>query len=186
MYRNPKVHKIVLDNISNFRPILSAIGTPVYKLAKFVVPIFSPLTVNDYVVKDSFSFAKELVNFDHNLFMASLDVEKLATCQSSSIFGNILYKQIDGFSMGSPLGPTLANAFLCHYEKLWLDNCPPEFKPVIYRRYVDDIIVLFKSKDHLFLFTRYVNTSHKNLKFTFYFKQNNSLSFLDINNHPWK
>ena len=118
--------------------------------------------------------------------MASLDVEKLATCQSSSIFGNILYKQIDGFSMGSPLGPTLANAFLCHYEKLWLDNCPPEFKPVIYRRYVDDIIVLFKSKDHLFLFTRYVNTSHKNLKFTFYFKQNNSLSFLDINNHPWK
>ena len=32
--------------------------------------------------------------------------------------------------MGVPLGPTLANAFLCHYEKLWLDSCPPEFKPV--------------------------------------------------------
>ena len=28
--------------------------------------------------------------------------------------------------MGSPLGPTLANAFLCHYEKLWLDNCSPD------------------------------------------------------------
>ena len=32
--------------------------------------------------------------------------------------------------MSSPLRPTLANAFLCHYEKLWLDNCPPVFKPI--------------------------------------------------------
>ena len=54
--------------------------------------------------------------------------------------------------MGSPSGPSLANTFLCQYEKLWLDNCRPEFKSVIYRRYVDDIFVLFKSKDDLLLF----------------------------------
>ena len=138
----------------------------------------------------------EVVNFDHNFVMASLDVEslfinihidetiknavddlfsnnmyqgrlskselyyllKLATSESSFIFNNNLYKQIDGVSIGSPLGRTLANAFLCHYKKLWLDNCPPEFKPVIYRRYVDDMFVLFKSKDHLLLFTRYMKT----------------------------
>ena len=41
--------------------------------------------------------------------------------------------------MGSPLGPTQANAFLCHYEKNWLNECPSQFKPVVYRRYVDDI-----------------------------------------------
>ena len=52
-------------------------------------------------------------------------------------------------------------------EKLWLDNCPPEFKPAVYRRYVDGITVLFKSKHYLLLFTRYMNTRHKNLKFTF-------------------
>ena len=46
--------------------------------------------------------------------------------------------------MGSPLGPMLANAFLWHYEKLWLDNSSPEFRPVVFRRYVDDIVVLFK------------------------------------------
>ena len=128
-----------------------------------MVLILSPLTVNDYAVKDSFTFAKETINFHHNLLMASLDVEsfftnspidetiknkvddlfssnmyrgklskselyyllKLATSESSFIFDNILYKQIDGVAMGSPLGPTLANAFLCHYEKLWLDSCPP-------------------------------------------------------------
>ena len=44
-----------------------------------MVPILSPLIVDDYTVKDSFTFAKEVINFDHNLFMASLDVESLFT-----------------------------------------------------------------------------------------------------------
>ena len=91
-----------------------------------------------------------------------------------------MYKQIDGIAMGSLLGPSLANAFLWDYEKLWLDSCPPEFKPVVYRRYVDDIFVLFKSKDHLLLFAKYMNTRHKNLKFTFDFELSNSFSFLDV------
>ena len=62
----------LINNIPQFRPILSAINTPVYKLAKYLVPILSLLTVNDYTVKDSFTFAKEVINFDHNLFMACL------------------------------------------------------------------------------------------------------------------
>ena len=40
-----------------------------------------------------------------------------ATSKSSFIFGYLLYKQVDGVAMGSPFGLTLANAFLCHYEK---------------------------------------------------------------------
>ena len=44
-----------------------------------MVPTLSPLTVDDYTVKDSFTFAKEVINFDHNLFMASLGVESLFT-----------------------------------------------------------------------------------------------------------
>ena len=52
---------------------------------------------------------------------------------------NILYKQIDGAAMGSPLGPSLANAFLAHHEQNWLDSCPLEYRPSYYRRYVDDI-----------------------------------------------
>ena len=47
--------------------------------------------------------------------------------------------------MGSPLGPTLANPFLCFYEKKKkkIEQLPVEFKPVYYRRYVGDIFVLF-------------------------------------------
>ena len=50
--------------------------------------------------------------------------------------------------MGSPLGPSLANAFLVHHEQNWLGSCPLEYRPSYYRRYVDDIFVLFKSSDH--------------------------------------
>ena len=65
------------------------------------------------------------------------------------IFNGNLYKQVDGVAMGSPLGPTVANAFLVHFEKYWLQNCPSDFKPSYYRRYVDDIFVLFTSPQHL-------------------------------------
>ena len=56
---------------------------------------------------------------------------KIATTESSFIVDNKLYKQIDGVAMGSPLDPTLANAFLCRYEKIWLNECPSQFKPVV-------------------------------------------------------
>ena len=104
-----------------------------------------------------------------------------ATSESSFIFDFLLYKQIDGVAMGSPLGPTLANAFLCHYEKEWLDNCPSHFKPIVYRRYVDDIFVLFSSKEHLQPFVDYMNKQHRCIKFTSETEKNNTFSFLDIN-----
>ena len=47
-------------------------------------------------------------------------------------------------TMGSLLGPTLANTFLCYDETTWLKNCPKSFKPVYYKRYVDNIFVLFE------------------------------------------
>ena len=82
--------------------------------------------------------------------------------------------------MGSPLGPTLASVFLCYHEKIWLQNCPCEFKPVIYRRYVDDVFLLFRSKHHIEKFRNYLNRQHKNIKFTSETENKNSMSFLDI------
>ena len=87
----------------------------------------------------------------------------LATKESYFIFNKVLYKQKDGVAIGSPLGPILPNAFLCFYERKYLEECPSEFKPVFYRRYVDDIFVLFKSTDHLEKFCNYFNTCHPNM-----------------------
>ena len=41
--------------------------------------MLAPLTSNEYTIKDSFSFAEELLSFDSNLNMASFDVESLFT-----------------------------------------------------------------------------------------------------------
>ena len=165
LYGNPKVQKTVINNTPKYRPILSAINTPTYLLAKYLNPILSPLMTNKFIVKNYFDFAEEVVDCDHNLYLASLDVEslftnsplevtvkncvnnllsknfysgklsrkdlygflKVATTESSFFFDNKLHKQIDGVAMGSPLGPTLAIAFLGHYEKLWLNECPSQF-----------------------------------------------------------
>ena len=54
-----RVHKNVIDGCPTSRPILSAFGTPTYKIAKFCVVILKGLTFNQYTVKDSFDFAKD-------------------------------------------------------------------------------------------------------------------------------
>ena len=44
----------------------------------------------------------------------------IETSLGTKYFAN-LFKQKDEVAMGSPLGSTLANAFLSHYEKIWLE-----------------------------------------------------------------
>ena len=51
--------------------------------------------------------------------------------------------------MDSPLGPRLVNMFMSEHEEAWLNNCPTNFKPVYYRRYVDDSFLLFKDVVHI-------------------------------------
>ena len=81
--------------------------------------------------------------------------------------------------MGSPLGPTFANIFVNSLEKKFLDLCPLEYKPIFYRRFMDDTIVAFHSPDHIELFLNYINRQHINIKFTVEKENNNSLPFLD-------
>ena len=54
LYGLCKVQKAIFDVCLPFRPVLSAIGTPTYKIAKFLVPILSWLTINEFTVKDFF------------------------------------------------------------------------------------------------------------------------------------
>ena len=51
---------------------------------------------------------------------------------------------------------------------------------MFYRRYVDDIFVLFRKEEHLKLFQNYFNSWRKNIKFTSKKETNSKLSFLDI------
>ena len=82
--------------------------------------------------------------------------------------------------MSSPLGPTLPNLFITYYEDKWLDNCRIQFRPRYYRRYVDDVFLMFERKDQVKKFLRYINTCHPNIQFTCGEESNNKISFLDV------
>ena len=77
MYGLCKVHKGrgASNDLPPLRPILSAIGTCAYNIAKFFVPILKDFTLNEYTVRDLFSFCDEILEQDNNLYMASFDIE---------------------------------------------------------------------------------------------------------------
>ena len=104
----------------------------------------------------------------------------LATKNSIFYFNKVLYEQTDGMAMGSCLGPSMANIFLCHYEDIWLQNCPSKFKPIFYRRYIDDTFILFKNPRHIPKFRDYLNQQHPNIEFTSELETDCILNFMDI------
>ena len=223
MYGLPKIHK----EGTPMRPILSMSGSFNYSLSQHLVPVLTPLGVNEFCVHDTFSFVNEISEFGNDKYvMASFDIKSLftnvpvdETCKivleklfptedtihegfSKSFFEKVLnncieniflfdnkpYQQVDGFPMGSCISPTMANIFMSHHESKWLKDCPNEFKPVLYRRYVDDTFLLFRDAKHVILFQNYLNSKHSRIQFTCETEKDNSLSFLDckvtkINNH---
>ena len=132
-----------------------------------------PLTHNELTIKDSFSFAKDITTYDSSLYMASLDVESLFTniplnetinnCVSDLHNKNLYNGKLSKRDLFKLLETATSNhlSFLItcftnmHFDaimkKKWLDNCPIHFRPVIYKRYVDDIFVLFSSNTPNFL-----------------------------------
>ena len=76
--------------------------------------------------------------------------------------------------------PSFANIFLCFHKTLWLQNCHSDFKPALYRRYIDDTFSLFRDRSHVPNFLDYINSRHDSIQFTCDDENNNQLSFLDI------
>ena len=82
--------------------------------------------------------------------------------------------------MGSPLAPVLANLFMGHHEKCWLNSFPNSNVLLFYRRYVDDIFCIFDSEQEAVLFFDFINTRHPNISFTMEKENNHIISFLDV------
>ena len=92
-----------------------------------------------------------------------LEMLSLTTKENVVLFDQKYYSQIDEVAIGSPLGPTLANIFLCYHETTWLKNCRKYFKPVYYKSYVHDIFVLFGKPQQVLRFVNYMNKRYKNI-----------------------
>ena len=106
--------------------------------------------------------------------------ELLRLCTTGTPFRAIdgeLYLQKEGVMMGSPLGPTFANYYMCHLENETAKRCP-EKMPTIYARYVDDIFVVCESEDNILALKEEFERNSV-LKFTHELENNNQLAFLD-------
>ena len=58
LYGLSKVHKSLVNGLPKMRPILSAIGTASYNIAKFLVPILSPISNGPFTITNSFDLMK--------------------------------------------------------------------------------------------------------------------------------
>ena len=109
--------------------------------------------------------------------MGSLDVDSLFTNiplkETINICTNLLYKNVDvtGGINKSEFENLLS---LATQESYFM------FNDILYRRYVDDIFVLFESAEHLSKFHAYLNTCHPNMSFSFEQEINDKLSFRGI------
>ena len=124
------------------------------------------------------AFVDDWFNETHNLNITKSDLVQLleiATKNQLFQFDGKLYEQIDGVAMGSPLGPLMANAFLCSIEeKLEQENKLPDF----YRRYVDDTLATMKDVPAAEAFLSTLNNCHPSISFTMELASDNKLPFV--------
>ena len=96
------------------------------------------------------------------------------------LFSNRIYRILVYFTV---FCSSLANAFLCHYKTKWLNDCPKKFKPVFYKRYLDDIFVLFERPEHVKPFVGNNNSNDNNNNNNNNNNKNNNNDNSDNNNN---
>ena len=100
MYRICKVRKDVINNCPIFRTIVSAIHTPTYKLAKFILPILKSFSSNEYTVRTHLLLMRKLLNMILTFFLkGSQDFDSLFTNvplkETIHISANTLFENIE-------------------------------------------------------------------------------------------
>ena len=179
------VNDFTISNTLQFAKEVSDSDLYKHYLASFdVVSLFTniPLDESIKIIMKANMSGKLTVEFDNDTLFKMLTH---LTKDCSFIFNEELYTQIDGVAMGSPLGPALANLFMVDFEEKYVKNCTENFKPLFYKRYVDDMLLAFNNEKDSDLFLEYMNSKHKNIKFTADKEENNRIDFLDVTIHKF-
>ena len=86
-------------------------------------------------------------------------------------------RHIKRLSRCDPLGPLVANAFLCHIEEtLESRNLLPSY----YKRYVDDTLAVMRDQHAAQDFLNLLNACHPSIQFTMELSLDGKLPFLGI------
>jgi len=149
---------------------------------KFMVSFDVESLFTNIPLEESINLAVKYITENTSISLTSKELRDLfsiATAQTHFSFNGSFYDQIDGVAMGSPLAPVLANLFMGHHEKVWLESFVSS-EVLFYRRYVDDTFCLFHSVSEAELFFHYLNSQHKNIRFTMEKESEHKLAFLDV------
>ena len=90
-----------------------------------------------------------------------------------------LHQQIDGVSMGSSLGPVLANVIMTEMEKIVVEPLLQDGTIAFYKRYVDDTLLLIKPEKLSDVLDSF-NSFHPKIKFTSDDFPDCDIHFLDL------
>ena len=110
-------------------------------------------------------------------FSGLIELLTIATKDQLFQFNGELYEQSEGVAMGSPLGPLMANTFMCSLEEqLKLRGKLSSY----YKRYVDDTLTVMKDEVSAYSFLHVLNDLHSSISFTMELPTENTLPFLGM------
>ena len=119
-----------------------------------------------------------------NLKKRTLKKLILDTCTKTAFsFNNKLYQQKDGVSMGSSLGPVLANIIMTELENVVIKPLTANGTIKFYTRFVDDTLLVIKP-DNVKEVHNSLNKFDKSLRFTVDMFQNKVPHFVDLELSP--
>ncbi|XP_020904502.1 uncharacterized protein LOC110242811 [Exaiptasia diaphana] len=126
------------------------------------------------------AFNNNWFNSEYNLDISRQDLTVLlniATKDQLFQFEGTLFEQFDGVAMGSPLGPLMANVFMCSIEEQLEHNGK---MPPLYRRYVDDTLTVMPGINAASAFLNVLNEIHPSISFTMEIEKDGMLPFIGI------
>ena len=100
--------------------------------------------------------------------------------KSCFLFHYTLHEQTNSKSVGSTLGPVLANIFMIHFGNI-LHNKSISQGILYWYRYVDNVFVIFSSKPDFNMIMNGLDSTHPNIKFSYEPKVITAFIFLDVN-----
>ena len=112
------------------------------------------------------------------------DLIRMILGMNNFSFNNEHFLQIYGTAMGTRMAPSYANLFMGNFEQHAIDNAL--FKPLIWRRFIDDIFMVWtEGEENLKTFIEYLNSIHSTIKFIHEYSVSlhQSLTFLDVQVH---
>jgi hypothetical protein len=99
--------------------------------------LYTNIDIDTAVDKITNYLSDKISSFDYNI-VALNGILKLILKNNIFIFEKNYYVQKNGIAMGSKCGPMFANLYIYILEKNWINI----YKPVIYKRFIDDIFII--------------------------------------------